>query len=69
MKHYLELLDAQNRGVFIAAEDVTVIVNTGAGMCSIVCKGVATAIQVKKSHHDVIKQMIEIGVFKLVKFP
>ncbi|WP_026769408.1 hypothetical protein [Asinibacterium sp. OR53] len=67
MKHYLELTDANNRACFIAAEDISALHENG-NMCVITVIGVPTTFTVRKSPYEVIKKMIEIGLFELVKF-
>jgi hypothetical protein len=67
MKHYLELYDVSNRPVFIAAEEISVIIDIGGGNCSIVCMGAQAAIQVKSTHHQVIKMLVDNGLFTLIK--
>ena len=68
MKHYLELLDIHNREIFIAAEDITVVGNAGAGQTTIICAGVNTGLVVKMTYPEIIKKMVEIKAFELVKF-
>jgi len=67
MKHYLELTDVSNRAVFIAAEEISVIIDIGGGNCSIVSVGAQAAIQVKSTHQQVIKMLVDKGLFTLIK--
>jgi len=68
MKHYLELVDVNGRDVFIAAEDISVIHNGGGSLSIITLQGGHAPITVKKTHHEVIKKMVELNVFQLAKF-
>lgn len=70
MKQYLELEDFNGRALLVDASSIIAITDATErkGNCYIHCSGLQTPLGARISHFDLIKKLIELKLFQLVKF-